>query len=178
MDITQWYGVGLGALAIAFCTFGLFIKFALSLGIKFVRTRTTVFFLKHIFYPRVHPLLGEMTRFNLILVVIFILGNILCVTIGIHNFSDLSNRTALASTINLIPLFLGGHMNWVVSRCGISFESYSCVHRWLGRVSIAEGILHAIIASVGDKAHFRSQSQKAGLIVSIKRYCQKERTHS
>ncbi len=170
MDIPQWYGVGLGALAITVCTFGLFTKFTRTLGIKFVRTHMTVYFLKHVFYPRVHPLLSEMTRFDLILVVIFILGNILCVTIGIHNSSDLADRTALASTINLIPLFLGGHMNWIISRCGVRFESYSRIHRWLGRVSIAEGILHAIIASVGDKTDFRSQSQKAGLIVSLRWY--------
>ncbi|KAI9772408.1 MAG: hypothetical protein M1840_000611 [Geoglossum simile] len=162
MDITQWYAVALGALAVSsivFCLFWFIIRVA--------RTYATFYFLKHVFYPQVHKYLrgsGKTTRFDVILIIGFLMGNTLCVTIGVRNTSCLIKRTGLMSIINLMPLALGSHMNLVVNRCGLGPESYGRMHRWLGRVAIIEGFVHSTVAATSQKPDLHDSTQVAALI--------------
>ncbi|KAF2182632.1 hypothetical protein K469DRAFT_669639 [Zopfia rhizophila CBS 207.26] len=156
MDITQWYGVALGALA------------ALILIISNLYIRPPVFLLKHIFYPQIHPLIrgaSKTTRFEAILIGSFLVGNVLCTTLGIKSSSDFVKRTALASVINIIPLFFGGRINTIGSFSGIKYEAYARIHRWIGRIAIAECIVHSTLAAASQKS-FRSRSQISGLIAT------------
>jgi hypothetical protein len=162
MNITQWYGIALGGLLISSVIF-----FMISSIVKLVRKYATFYFWKHILYPQIHPFFrgpNKTTRLDVIIVFGFIMGNILCITIKPKNSSDLANRAALASTINLIPLFSGGRMNSIASRCGVRYETLSRMHRWLGRVGIVESVIHASIAYEGRK-DIHASSQIAGLIV-------------
>jgi hypothetical protein len=46
-----------------------------------------------------------------------------------------------------MPLALGGHMNFIVSHCGIGPGSYGRMHRWMGRATIFEGSILSIMAA-------------------------------
>lgn len=157
MDITQWYGVALGSLA------------ALIILFSNLHIRPAVFLLKHIFYPQIHPLIrgtSKTTRFEAILIGSFLVGNVLCTSLGIKSPSDFVKRTALVSVINIIPLFLGGRINTIVSFSRVKYEPYARIHRWLGRIAIVECIVHSTLASASQKS-FHSRSQIYGLTVSF-----------
>jgi hypothetical protein len=51
-------------------------------------------------------------------------------------------RSGLLCLINLVPLMLGGRMNFVLDHCGISLSDFAITHRWLGWLCIAQGIMH------------------------------------
>ncbi|KAH8589104.1 hypothetical protein B0O99DRAFT_468463, partial [Bisporella sp. PMI_857] len=70
------------------------------------------------------------------------------------------------SIVNLIPLALGSHMNSVVSYCGLGYEAYNAIHRWMGRVAVVEGVIHVIFAVVSQKPNLNSLTQVAALVVS------------
>lgn len=48
------------------------------------------------------------------------------------------------AVINLAPLYLEGRTNWTADRLGIPLHTYCFAHRWLGRVVIAQAIVHAV----------------------------------
>ena len=79
MDITQWYEVALRTLAVS----------------------------SIVFYPQVHRYLrgsGKTTRLDVVSIVAFLVGNALCVAIGVKDFPSLIKRTGLMSSVNLMPL--------------------------------------------------------------------------
>jgi hypothetical protein len=43
-------------------------------------------------------------------------------------------------------LALGEHINLVASFCGVRLRAYASIHKWLGRVVIAEGLIHLVTA--------------------------------
>jgi hypothetical protein len=176
MDITQWYAVALGAIAAA-C-----VLFSISrVIIKLSHTYASFYFLKYVFYPEIirywrwsniiTQILrylggsGTTTPFDAVLIMGFVLGNILCITIGAGDTSGLIRRTGLMATINLVPLALGGHMNVISSYCGVALSSYGRIHRLLGRVAIIEGSVHSIMAARSRKIELHVPSQIAALIV-------------
>jgi hypothetical protein len=156
MDIAQWYGVALGALA------------ALVLIVLNFRVRLPVFLLKHIVYPQLHPLIGgggNTTRGEAVIVVLFLAGNALCMTLGVRGSPDLVKRTAQLSAINTIPLFLGGRINALANATGVRYATYAKAHRWIGWVAVAQAILHAAVAATSQKS-FRSRPEISSLVVS------------
>jgi hypothetical protein len=162
MNVIQWYAVALAAIAalsIVFYVFGILI------GI--LRTYATYHFLKHVFYPRVYKYVGGTTRYHALLVIALLVGNVLCLTIGTHNRKEIMQRTGLLSTVNLVPLAFGSHMNSIVSCCRLRYEAYSAIHRWIGRVAMIEGVIYAILAVVLQTPNLHSSTRVAALVVSL-----------
>jgi len=163
MNTTQWYAVALGALAAFFIVF--FLMWSL---IRVVRTYATFYFLKYLFYPQIHRFFrgsSKTTCFDATLIVVFLASNVVCVVIGAGDATTLRKRMGQMSTINLIPLALGGHMNVIVDLCGVRPENYQRMHRWLGRVAIVEGLVHSIMAATSQKLDLHISSQVAALVV-------------
>ena len=163
MNTTQWYAVALGALAAFSIVF--FLMWSL---IRVVHTYATFYFLKYVFYPQIHRYFrgsSKTTCFDATLIVVFLASNVVCVVIGVGDATTLSKRMGQMSTINLIPLALGGHMNVIVNLCGVRPENYQRMHRWLGRVAIVEGLVHSIMAATSQKLDLRISSQVAALVV-------------
>ncbi|KAJ4332797.1 hypothetical protein N0V95_009572 [Ascochyta clinopodiicola] len=156
MDVVQWYGIALTALA------------ATVLAASHLRPLLPLWLLRHVAYPRLHPLLGgtgDTTRFGAIVVGVFLAGNVLCSGLGVKSSSDLVKRTGQLFTVNAIPLFLGGKIGPLVNVLRMQYEDFARAHRWLGRVAAAQAVVHAAVAATAKK-DFRSQSQAAGLVVS------------
>ncbi|KIW64205.1 hypothetical protein PV04_09158 [Phialophora macrospora] len=57
----------------------------------------------------------------------------------------LRNRTGSIATVNLIPIcVLATIKNPLINALDISYDSFNLVHRWLGRLSILEGVAHTL----------------------------------
>jgi hypothetical protein len=158
MDITQWYAVALAAIAALSIVF-----YMLGISIGFLRTYATYHFLKHVFYPRVHKHIRGTTRYHALLVVALLVGNVVCL---MDDRTKALQRTGLLSIVNLVPLALGSHMNSIVSSCGLGYEAYNAIHRWMGRVAVIEGVIHVILAVVSQTPNLHSSTQVAALVVS------------
>jgi len=126
MDIIQWYAVALAAIAILSIVF-----YMLGISIGFLRTYATYHFLKHVFYPRIHKYIRGTTRYHALLVLALLVGNVVCL---MDDRTKILQRTGLLSIVNLVPLALGSHMNSVVSCCGLGYETYNAIHRWMAHV--------------------------------------------
>jgi hypothetical protein len=159
MDTTQWYAAALAAIASLSIVF-----YILGISISFLCTYATYHFLKHVFYARVHKYVRGSTRFDALLIIAFLTGNVFCL---ISDRTRLMQQTGLLSTVNLVPLALGSHMNSVVSCCGLGSEAYNAIHRWIGRVAVIEGVIHVILAVVLQKPNLHASTQVAALVVSL-----------
>lgn len=144
MNSTQWYPAVLRAIGIVCILF-----YVLSLVYARYGVYWTYIFLKYVFYRQIPRRLrgpSRITYFEAILLLLFLAGNVLCVAIGAKNTS-VTNRMGTLSVINLMPLALGSHMNFIASRCRIRPQSYERMHRWVGKVAIVEGLIHSVMAA-------------------------------
>lgn len=57
----------------------------------------------------------------------------------------LMRRSGTLAIMNLLPLFLlSGRNNPLIKLCGISFDTYNLLHRWVGRAVVFEALVHGI----------------------------------
>jgi predicted ferric reductase len=101
---------------------------------------------------------------------IFLTGNVVCVAIGSRD-STVIRRLAIMSVINLVPLALGGHMNFIASRCRIRPQNYERMHRWVGKVAILEGLIHSVMAALSNVPSRRSPAIVAAVVVAALSIC-------
>lgn len=164
MNITHWYAISLGALVASFLSYRLYF-FALSTAHVYGGRLA----LKYLVYPQIPKLLrgeGTITRLHVLIILIYITGNIVCTVSGVTNFVQLRTRLGLMSLVNLMPLCLGGRITFLGDLCGLSYENYSRIHRWIGRITILHGLLHIIIAStVSGKGLELGLTKLPGLLV-------------
>lgn len=161
MDVVQWYGIALAALA------------AIVLAASHLHPLLPFWLLRHIAYPRSHRLLSgtrDTTPFGTIVIGVLLVGNVFCSGLGVKSSSDLVKRTGQLFTINAIPLFLGGKIGPLVNVLRMQYEDYARAHRWLARVATVQAVVHAVVASFA-KREFRTQPQIAGLVVSLPPNC-------
>lgn len=165
MDSTRWYAVALGVIAAS-----VFVSCLLWRSIVFTCSCSSYYFLKYLSYPQIpHIFKGksQTTRFELFLILMVLMGNVLCCTIGIQDVPAFTRRLGVLSIVNNIPLAMGGHPNLVMDFCGIGVKSYALLHQWMGRTTIVEGLLHsALMLSVGVKSNPRMLTRYTGMIVS------------
>lgn len=57
----------------------------------------------------------------------------------------LLGRSGVLAVMNMIPLFLlAGRNNPLISLLDVSYDTYNLIHRWLGRLVVVEGLVHAL----------------------------------
>ena len=164
MDLTLWYAVALGGLVVLF-----FLSYRILLMIRVALSHAVFYFLKQKYYPLVHRYVrgsGKATRFDIGLVVIFVVGNVICLALEVKDVAGFVERSGAICTINLVPLALGEHMNIVTSWCGLSLGTYARMHQWLGIVAIVEGLVHTVVGAVSHKLNLHTTSGIATLVVS------------
>ena len=97
------------------------------------------------------------TRFQTIFITAVIVYNVFACTWNIP-WNDpqlqvlpvLRNRTGTLSTANLIPIVVMATIkNPMINVLDISYDTYNLMHRWLGRLSILQGIAHSIAYTIG-----------------------------
>ncbi|CZR64892.1 uncharacterized protein PAC_14792 [Phialocephala subalpina] len=71
------------------------------------------------------------------------------------------------SSINMVPLFLGGRTSFIADRLGIPLHVYYLAHHWIGRMAVFEGILHTALAFTSLDAVDRAHSLISGLALVV-----------
>lgn len=105
---------------------------------------------------------SDVTVFSAALISIVLAGNALASLIALQDHNDFSSRLGRLSSINMVFLYLGGRTNIVVDKSfRLSHTEYWLLHRWLGRIAAAEGIIHGAL----EFAH--SQSFPSALQISV-----------
>lgn len=76
------------------------------------------------------------------------------------------NRTGSLAVVNLIPLILmAARNNPLIALLNISFDNFNLVHRWLGRIVVAEAVVHTC-AFCASKVH---SSKCCGACLMVRR---------
>ena len=82
------------------------------------------------------------------------------------DITTLVERLGVISTINLILLALGEHMNFVTNYYRVSLRAYIYIYKWLGRVAILEGLVHIVAALLSQLFNLYTRFRIKALIVS------------
>ena len=111
---------------------------------------------KHMIYGYVlhrHRLLGPWSRAGVLLQLIYIAGNVACFSLGlsrkngqISTFSQAGLRAGSLSTINLIPLFAGPHLDFLADLLGLNLNTIRQIHRSTGVMTVLLAVFHVIVA--------------------------------
>jgi hypothetical protein len=73
-------------------------------------------------------------------------ANILGAVLQVSSVVDFADRLASLFLVNLVLIFAGGKSNLLVDKVlQLQRSDYSLFHRWVGRICILEGVLHAIL---------------------------------
>ena len=71
-------------------------------------------------------------------------------------------RSGMLASINMIPLFAGGRTSSLVDFLGVPLNDHRLAHHWIGRVAVAQGLLHTVLALVSHE-----QRRGSGIVVIL-----------
>jgi hypothetical protein len=161
MDNSQWYAVAIAAIAASFLCF-----YTLKRLIGWLKIFVVFYFLKYLHYRRIYTRLrGATTWFCALLIVVFLAGNAIYLYLNVNDRDELLQQTGILSTVNLIPLALGGHMNFLVNMCGLSLRDNNQMHVWIARVAVTEALLHSVLAVIKHVPDLQSLATWAAMTV-------------
>jgi len=100
------------------------------------------------------------------LVILFLIGNAICITVEVKDIASLIKRFALLYTINLMPLALKKRMNPIASIFRVKLSASANMHKWLKSVVIAEGLVYIAAALSSQHVNIHNTSGVAKLMVS------------
>lgn len=93
---------------------------------------TSFFFLKYFMYPYILlriPFIGIVIRLKVLITLVYIIINILLITIiGVKSRVDIGTRAAIILIINLIPLLYGPQLSLITKMLGISLRTSIGTH--------------------------------------------------
>ncbi|KAF6835490.1 ferric reductase like transmembrane component [Colletotrichum musicola] len=101
------------------------------------------------------------SRMHTFILAIYIISNIVYMFFlnwanqNIYSFcAELRGRSGTLSVVNMVPLIiLAGRNNPLIGMLHVSFDTYNLLHRWVGRMSVVEAVIHTIawmIVQVAD----------------------------
>jgi hypothetical protein len=157
MDLTQIYAIVIGGI---FCV--LLLLNSLPWIARFVRYLSPLIS-KHMFYRYIlhrHRLVGPWSRAGVLLQLIYVAGNITCISLRVPHFrpriSTLSQaglRAGTLSIVNLIPLFAGPHLGSLADLLGVNLSTIRQIHRSAGVMAVLLMVFHTLVA-VGSRPSF------------------------
>lgn len=123
---------------------------------------------------------GLPTRFQAIFIGFVILYNVFACVWNIpwsnpqlEVLPILRNRTGTLATVNLIPIVIMSTIkNPLINTLEISYDSFNLMHRWVGRLSILQGIAHTLCWVIAKVRTYNSwEPVKASISHSSFIYC-------
>ncbi len=157
MDVSQVYAIVIGGI---FCV--LLLLNGLPWIARLVRYLSRVMS-KHMIYRYVlhrHRLLDPWSRAGVLLHLMYIAGNITCLSLGlshtnvqISTFSQAGLRAGILSVVNLIPLFAGPHLDLLADLLGLNLNTVRQIHRSIGVMTVLLVVFHVMVA-VASRSSF------------------------
>jgi hypothetical protein len=115
---------------------------------------------KWFFYTIICPRMKSSSDVTLMagsIIMMFVVANVVGSALGVKSQSDLSIRLARLCITNIVVLYFGGRSNIVVDKVfRLSVTDYHLLHRWIGRITIIEGITHGTLCIIKTKATTRT----------------------
>lgn len=167
MNVLTFYSIGFGAMWAVPLLLALHKLFCRHVVPLFRRQLAKVRYQRLGGLTRLHLFRGA-TCVELLLLSAYIAANGTAVALAAIKDATVASSTALATSINLVPLLLGGRTSRVADVTGVSRPAYYVAHRWIGCTAIVEGLIHA---AIGLNAVARGQAFNpialSGCIVSL-----------
>lgn len=139
MDVegTAWYAVAVGS------AFALLVVIRIPgvFGLRIDRIR----WLWRVRYPVCQRALPWLSTANLCFLAACVAGNALSIVVSSNNVEDIARKSAVAASINLVPVFAIGSTGSIAGYLGLSTETSVFLHGCFGGLSIGCGIAHFII---------------------------------
>jgi hypothetical protein len=114
------------------------------------------FYSKWLLYTVVYPRFNGSTDVTMMagsIIVLFVVANVVGSVLGVQSRSDLTARLARMCVTNLVVLYIGGRSNFLVDKIfRLSNSEYYLLHRWIGRITIVEGLTHGTLCVIKTKA--------------------------
>jgi hypothetical protein len=151
MQVTVIYAISYAS------AIGLLVIWRLSQCLT-VRAREHIvsFLSKWLLYTVIYPRLNGSSDVTIMAgstVVLFIVANIVGSVIGVHSRLELSVRLSRMCVTNLLVLYLGGRSNFLVDKIfRLSTTEYHLLHRWIGRITLIEGLIHGTLCIIDTGA--------------------------
>jgi hypothetical protein len=92
------------------------------------------------------------SRFHTLMLVLYVASNVAyCCILDYRNsntaalMAEVRGRTGVLATANMIPLvLLASRNNPAIALLKVSFDTFNLLHRWMGRIVVAEALAHTI----------------------------------
>lgn len=163
MELPAWYAIALGGLLVPF-----FITYLCVLVAVLFQAGTEACVRRYATRPQLVRFVrygSRVARVDIIVLFLFLLANVIALSLYVDDLLTFVRRSGLICTINLMPLFLGGRMNVIVNSCRLSLHTFSRIHRWLGRIVILEGFIHVVAAVSHRTPTMENVADRAALAV-------------
>ncbi len=143
-NVLTYYSIGFSAMWAVPLLPGLYSLFQQYVVPLFRRQLAKVRYQRFSGLTRLHLFRGA-TCIELLLLSAYIAGNGVAVALEAVKGATITSSAALAASINLVPLLLGGRTSRLADVIGLSRPTYYVAHHWIGRTAIVEGLVHAAI---------------------------------
>ncbi|KAM7190660.1 hypothetical protein V8F33_009324 [Rhypophila sp. PSN 637] len=144
-DVLTYYSIGFSAMWATPLLLSLYALFCRRVVPLFHRQLAKVRYQRIGGLTRLRLFRG-MTHIELLLVSAYIAGNGVVVPLQASKGATITSSAALAASINLVPLLLGGRTSRIADVFGVSRSVYYVAHHWIGRTAIVQGLIHAAIS--------------------------------
>ena len=155
MDPVEWYSVILGAIVGVALLIFVIVTLAECVKGPLFRSKTR----------RQVGALAIWIGPDVLLFLLFLAANIVPIVYDIKDADTFIRNSARITIAGLVPLSLGGHISPIPNAIRFRFDTFAKCHRWLGRLTIIEGIVHVTAAWWLHPPDTRTPSIIAGFIV-------------
>jgi hypothetical protein len=158
----QWYGLIVAltvAIWLAFRSACLAFRLLL-LPLALCLVKCSAALLRHLIPSRV------ISEIEIVSVVAYVAANAVCMGLYVNDPAEIAARSGILATVNLVPLLLGTHLSDVASFLKVTLRTQTTIHRWLGGMTLLEGLIHIVVLAVTTKLRW-SALEICGTIVSL-----------
>jgi len=158
----QWYGLIVAltvAMWLAFRGACLALRFLL-LPLLLCLVKCLAALLRHLIPSRV------ISEIEVVSVVVYVAANAVCIGLYVNDPAEIAARSGILATLNLVPLLLGAHLSDAASFLKVTLRTQTAIHRWLGGMTLLEGLIHIVVLAVTTKLRW-SALEICGTIVRL-----------
>jgi hypothetical protein len=123
-----------------------------------VRERLVASFYKWVVYSVIVPRMNgipDVTVITAAFLAAFIIANVVGCVLSVQTRVEFSLRLAKLCVTNVVFLYIGGRSNIILDKFfRLSHQEHHLLHRWIGRVSVTEGLIHGTIAMLQSGPSF------------------------
>ena len=123
-----------------------------------------------LFRSRLHRCFGTLALWlepDVLLSLLFVVANVVPMAYGVKDAGTFMQNSGRITIAGLVPLSLGGQISPIPNAIGLRFDTFAKFHRWLGRLTIIEGIIHVVFAWSLHLPDARASQSIAGIIVGF-----------